>query len=65
MHNSVITYAARPNATTEAEQNALVSVYRFILDCHAKKKSGPDKPLKIREKGSQNDSRNIKSTPPA
>jgi hypothetical protein len=43
-----ITYAVRPEATPETEISALANVYRFVLDCHAKKrgrlldKSGPD-----------------------
>ena len=32
-----ITYVPRPDATQEAELNALASVYRFILNCRAKK----------------------------
>jgi hypothetical protein len=32
-----ITYAPRPDATPEAELDALAAVYRFILDCRAKK----------------------------
>jgi hypothetical protein len=32
-----ITYLPRPDATQEAELNALASVYRFILDSSAKK----------------------------
>jgi hypothetical protein len=32
-----ITYVPRPDATQEAELNALASVYRFILDSSAKK----------------------------
>ena len=32
-----ITYAPRSEATPEAELNVLANVYRFILDCHAKK----------------------------
>ena len=36
-----LTYRPRPGATPEAELNALVSVLRFVLDCHAKKKGGP------------------------
>ena len=31
-----ITYVLRPDATKEAELNALASVYRFILDCREK-----------------------------
>jgi hypothetical protein len=32
-----IIYTSRPDATPEAELNVLAAVYRFILDCHAKK----------------------------
>lgn len=32
-----ITYTPRPDATPEAELSALASIYRFVLDCHAKK----------------------------
>jgi hypothetical protein len=32
-----ITYAPRPDATPEAELDALAAVYRFILDCRAKR----------------------------
>ncbi len=35
--NSLIIYIPRPDATQEAELNALASVYNFILDCRAKK----------------------------
>ena len=38
MSSSRITYAPRPDATPEAELEALASVYRFILDRKAKKK---------------------------
>jgi hypothetical protein len=37
MNSPRITYIQRPDATPEAESNALANVYRFILDCHAKK----------------------------
>ena len=37
MSNPPIFYTPRPDATPEGELNALASVYRFILDCHAKK----------------------------
>lgn len=42
------TYAPRQDATAEAEISVLANVYKFVLDCHAKKgdrlldKSGPD-----------------------
>jgi hypothetical protein len=37
MDNPRITYISHPDATPEAELNVLANVYRFILDCHAKK----------------------------
>jgi hypothetical protein len=40
------TYTQRSGATPEAETSALAAVYKFVLDCHAKKKAtrpgGPD-----------------------
>jgi hypothetical protein len=36
-----IIYTPRLGATPEGEVAALASVYRFLLDCHAKKKGGP------------------------
>ena len=33
-----ITYSARANATPDAELDTLAAVYRFVLDCHAKRK---------------------------
>ncbi len=38
MDSPRITYTSRPDATPEAELNVLANVYRFILDCHARKK---------------------------
>ena len=32
-----VTYTPRSDATPEGELNVLANVYRFILDCHAKK----------------------------
>jgi hypothetical protein len=32
-----VTYTPRSDATPEGELNMLANVYRFILDCHAKK----------------------------
>ena len=40
MSSPRITYTPRPDATLESEALVLASVYRFILDCHAKKKGG-------------------------
>ena len=37
MNSPRITYTSRPDVTPEAELNVLANVYRFILDCHAKK----------------------------
>lgn len=37
MSNPTITYASLPDTTPEAELSALSAVYKFILDCHAKK----------------------------
>ena len=35
-------YTAHPDATPETEAAALACVYRFVLDCHAKKKAAPE-----------------------
>jgi hypothetical protein len=32
-----VVYEQRPGAIPEAELNVLAHIYRFILDCHAKK----------------------------
>jgi hypothetical protein len=37
-----IRYAQRPDATPEAELSALAAVYRFVLDCRAKKEAAPE-----------------------
>ena len=47
MSSPRMTYTRRPDATPEGELDALAVVYRFILDCRAKKvgrptTSGPD-----------------------
>jgi hypothetical protein len=45
-----VVYTPREGTTPQAELNALCAVYRFILDCHAKKKGtrpgGPDDDVK-------------------
>jgi hypothetical protein len=38
MSSPRITYTSHPDATPQAELNVLANVYRFILDCHARKK---------------------------
>jgi hypothetical protein len=43
MNSPRITYSSRPNATAQGELDTLPTVYKFILDCHAKKKAAePD-----------------------
>jgi hypothetical protein len=37
-----VLYEPRSDTTPEAELNALANVYRFILDCHAKKGDSAD-----------------------
>jgi hypothetical protein len=44
MDSPRITYTPRPDATPEAEVNVLANVYRFTLDCHAKKKAAEPAP---------------------
>jgi hypothetical protein len=50
MSDPRITYTLRPDGTRESEMAALAAVYRFVLDCHAKKEaahaSGPDNEAK-------------------
>ena len=44
MNSLRITYTPRPDVTPDAELNVLANVYRFILDCHAKKKAAEPSP---------------------
>ena len=37
-----ITYILQPDTAPEAELSALVAVYTFVLDCHAKKEAAPE-----------------------
>ena len=37
-----IVYSQRPDALPEAELSALAAVYRFVLDCRAKKEAAPE-----------------------
>jgi len=56
-----ITYATRPDATPEAELSAVANVFRFVLDCHAKKEAAPEsRPDAAKE--IKNDSRHCKYT---
>jgi hypothetical protein len=57
-----IVYAPRPDVTPEGELNALATVYRFILDCHAEKKATrPGRPDSAKG-GSKNDSSATKNS---
>ncbi len=42
MNRSAIAYTPRPDASPETEISALASVYRFVLDCRAKKEAAPE-----------------------
>ena len=55
MNSPRIIYTSRPDATPEAELNVLANVYRFILDCHAKKKGGSAKTALDDRKGLEDD----------
>ena len=37
-----VTYAPRGDTSQEAEATALCAVYKFVLDCHAKKEAAPE-----------------------
>lgn len=39
MNSPTVTYSPLPDAAPGGELNALAAVYRFVLDCHAKKKA--------------------------
>ena len=53
MPSSRITYRPRSDASAEREFDTLATVYRFILDCYAKKEaallSGPDDAKEIKD----------------
>jgi hypothetical protein len=42
MNSARIVYRPREDASAEAELSALVNVYRFVLDCRAKKEAAPE-----------------------
>jgi hypothetical protein len=42
MSSAHITYSQRPEASAKNEFTALANIYRFILDCHAKKEAPPE-----------------------
>lgn len=37
-----VAYAPHTDATAEGELNALGNIYKFVLDCRAKKKAAPE-----------------------
>jgi hypothetical protein len=37
-----IHYSPRPDTSPEAEATVLCAVYKFIIDCHAKKEAAPE-----------------------
>ena len=59
MDKPFISYAPHPDAAPVAEVSALANVYKFVLDCHAKKrgrlldKSGPDDARKDQDAGTK------------
>ena len=58
MDSPRITYTSRTGATAEAELNVLANVYRFILDCHAKKMAAEPVP----EPDTWNDAAMVRNT---
>jgi hypothetical protein len=44
MDSPRMTYTPHPDTPPEAELDALATVYKFILDCHAKKKAAEPAP---------------------
>lgn len=42
--NSSLAYTPCPDATPEAELDALAACYRFILDCHERKRAAEPAP---------------------
>ena len=58
MGEPAISYASRADTKPEAELNALISVYAFILDSRARKEGGPATALENARKESNRVSRN-------
>jgi hypothetical protein len=56
MSEPPISYIERPDATPEAQHSALAAVYRFALDCYAKKKAAPESRPDDEKGRSSNDS---------
>jgi len=51
-----ITYTAHSDTNVESELSALANVYRFVLDCHAKKEAAPESRPDDEKERSRNDS---------
>ena len=61
MDSPSVTYATRPDATPETEITVLANVYRFVLDCSARKEAAPESRPDA-AKGSKHDSRQSQYT---
>ncbi len=55
MNSARITYTPRRDATPETEVTALANVFRYVLDCHARKEAAPESRPNGTMKGSKND----------
>ena len=42
MNSTHITYTRRSDTSSEAEVATLGAIYKFVLDCHAKKEAAPE-----------------------
>ncbi len=53
MDNPSIAYAPHPDTKPEAQVSALANIFRFVLDCHAKKEAtrpgSPDDGTEVKE----------------
>jgi hypothetical protein len=49
-------YEPRPGTTPESELSTLASVYKFVFDCHAKKRPTPESRPDDAKERSQDDS---------
>lgn len=59
-----VTYHPRPDATPEGERVALACVYRFIIDCHAKKEAARRSRFEDDVKGRQGTNETKERRPP-
>jgi hypothetical protein len=49
MRSTRISYTTRLDTSQEAEATALCAVYKFVLDCHAKKEAPENRPVDAKE----------------